>query len=55
MTEKLTCNDCRYYNRGGQCTWACANFAPAWVNPAQAVSPDTGAECDCWEETTNDD
>ena len=49
-TTNLTCTDCRYY-RHDHCEWARENFAPAWVNQSQVVSPDTGAECDCWEDS----
>ena len=48
--DKLVCTDCRYYTREGHCVWARENFAPAWVNQSQVVSPYTGADCDCWEQ-----
>lgn len=48
--DKLVCADCRYY-RNSHCEWARENFCPPWVQEYRIVSPDTGAECDCWEDS----
>ena len=49
-TNKLSCIDCRYY-RHARCAWARENFAPAWVGEHKFVFAETGATCDCWENT----